>query len=450
MRKVLHVAVRDFLATVSTRGFIIAIVLPPAVYALLIFVFPRFNTSRAPGISGEITVIDRTGSVFDGVQAKLSPEAIARRRDANLNRTLSETGMRHAPAATQAVETAVGEVPNLHVVRGDVDSLARQKDALREGSDRRRLAVVVIHADAVSSGAGQDRFGSYDLFIGPKLDDRIQNEIRRAVDEAIVDERIRREGLNRQHIDALTSIPRVRPVTVTEQGDAATFNEFNQILPFAFAALMMISVMTSGQYLLTTTIEEKSSRTMEVLLSAVSPLQLMAGKILGQLGVGLVILVLYASMGIAALVSMAMIGLLDFSLLIYLLIFFLIMYTVMGSTMAAIGSAVNDLREAQALMMPVTLVVMLPWFFLHPITRDPNALFSVVLSLVPPMSAFAMLFRMTSTVPPPLWQVWLSIVAGVAAAGAAFWFASRVFKIGLLMHGRPPNFATLVRWARQG
>ena len=74
-------------------------------------------------------------------------------------------------------------------------------------------------------------------------------------------------------------------------------------------------------------------------------------------------------------------------------------------------------------------------------------MFATVVSFIPPMNAFAMLLRLTSTSPPPMWQVWLSIAVGIVAAGGALWFASRVFKIGLLMHGRPPNFATLLKWA---
>jgi ABC-type Na+ efflux pump permease subunit len=216
-----------------------------------------------------------------------------------------------------------------------------------------------------------------------------------------------------------------------------------------FTILLMISVMSSGQYLLTTTIEEKSSRTIEVLLSAVSPLELLTGKILGQMAVGLTILITYSSMGILSLVSMAMFGLFDPTLLIYLFIFFLITYVIMGSLMAAIGSAVNELREAQSLMTPITLLMMIPWLFWFPISREPNSLFATVVSFIPPMNAFAMLLRLTSTSPPPLWQVWLSILVGIIAAAGALWFASRIFKIGLLMHGRPPDFATLLRWVRQ-
>jgi hypothetical protein len=64
------------------------------------------------------------------------------------------------------------------------------------------------------------------------------------------------------------------------------------------------------------------------------------------------------------------------------------------------------------------------------------------------INSFAMLARLASETPPPLWQVFGSVAAGLAGACIAVWFAAKVFKIGLLMHGKPPNFAALVRWAR--
>jgi ABC-2 type transport system permease protein len=151
--------------------------------------------------------------------------------------------------------------------------------------------------------------------------------------------------------------------------------------------------------------------------------------------------------GLAVLFSLALLGLLNLSLLFYLFVFFLLTYLVFGSLMAAVGAAVNELREAQSLMMPLTMSMMVPWLFLFRISREPTSLFSTVISFVPPMNAMAMLARLTSTSPPPLWQVWLSIGVSVAAAGAALWFAAKIFKIGLLMHGRPPNFRTLLEWA---
>jgi ABC-2 type transport system permease protein len=89
-----------------------------------------------------------------------------------------------------------------------------------------------------------------------------------------------------------------------------------------------------------------------------------------------------------------------------------------------------------------------PYILTQFIGQAPNSSFSVALSFIPPVNTFAMLARLASGTPPPLWQVWISLSLGLAAAAAAVWFAAKIFKIGLLMHGKPPNFATLVRWAR--
>jgi ABC-2 type transport system permease protein len=213
--------------------------------------------------------------------------------------------------------------------------------------------------------------------------------------------------------------------------------------------LMFMGVMTGGQAMLTSTVEEKSSRVMEVLLSALSPMELLAGKLIGQLGVSLIALGLYVAMGLVALVSFALFGLVNPWLIPYLGIFFLLSYLTYGSLMLSVGAVVNDMREAQSLMMPLMLLLTFPFMVWLPISLNPNSAFSTIVSFVPPVNTFAMLIRMTSTAPPPWWQVWVSIGTSAIGVVAALWFASKVFKIGLLMYGKPPNFATLVRWARQ-
>jgi len=95
------------------------------------------------------------------------------------------------------------------------------------------------------------------------------------------------------------------------------------------------------------------------------------------------------------------------------------------------------------------LLLASPFWVWFPISMAPNSAFSVALSFIPPVNTFAMLIRLTSTAPPPWWQVWLTIGISLAGVAAALWFASKVFQIGLLMTGKPPNFATLLRWARQ-
>lgn len=456
MKKIFYVAWREFTTTVVTKGFILGVLITPTLLAIMAVVMPMLMNEQAPRVEGQIAVIDPTGEVAEGLRAYLLPRAIAERREESSNR-VAAVASEQVPTmpgsdamAKQALDALLGVVPLL-----EIDSLAggsdveREKETLTvEGEANQRLALAVIHEDAVERAEGSDKFGSYDLFVRGKLDDRIEDEIKSGLREAIVSARVRSAGMDRERIEALTRVAWRPSTTVTEAGEQQTNEVLNMLLPGGFMILLLASVMTGGQYLMTTTIEEKSSRVIEVLLSAVSPMQLMTGKILGQLCVGFIIMALYAGLGIAALVSFALMGLVDPSLFLYLIIFFLIAYFVVASMMAAIGSAVNEPREAQTLMMPVMLTIMIPWILWLPITRNPDSVFSTIISFIPPVNSFAMLLRMTSTSPPPLWQVWLSILIGIASAYGALWFAAKVFRVGLLMFGKPPNFATLIRWMR--
>jgi ABC-2 type transport system permease protein len=418
-----------------------------------------FN-EEAPRIEGEVAVIDPTGEIHDRVKDYLQPEAIAERRDdfqELIEENTPESIKQMSKAAgsddarTLAMNAILGQVPSLDVVELPASTDPEQaKEPLRGGkaSEGGRLALVVVHDNAVARSEDDESYGKYDLFIREKLDDRLVDEIKNGMWNAIVDARVSNAGLDRDYIDSLTRVGRVRSRTVTAGGEKETNEVLNALLPMAFIALLFASVMTGGQSLMTTMVEEKSSRVVEVLLSAVSPMQMMTGKIIGQMFVGFLVLLVYSGMGIAALISFAVLGMVDLSLLVYLFIFYLIAYFVIASLLAAIGAAVNEMREAQSLMGPVMMILMIPWILWMPISRNPNSTFAVVTSFLPPINPFVMLTRMTSSSPPPMWQVWLSIGIGVVSIYAAIWFAAKVFRVGLLMYGKPPNFATLIKWVR--
>ena len=465
--KVLHIAVREFVATVLTKGFIFGLLLLPAMGALMFALGPRvlgrlFNPPLQK-IDAEVAVFDPTGQVVNELRARISPEALAARRAEGARR-----GMEQAPGAVrglagagsermmqQAIATALGEVPNFHLIDlGAAAGVAAPglNDArswLTEAHDgRRRVGFIVVHADAVKAAEGSATAGTYDFYVPENLDDRFEELLQAGLRDAIISARARALAMDREAIDAMMRVARVRPVEVTPYGERRAIGEFDRMLPMAFMLVMFIGVMTGGQGLLASTVEEKSSRVVEVLLSAASPFELMAGKLLGQMGVSFVALTLYVGLGLMMLVSFAALGLVNPTLLVYLVIFFVIAYLVMASMMMSIGAAVNDMREAQSLLTPVMLFTMLPWFLWVPISRDPNSVFSIVMSFLPPVNTFAMLLRLTSSAPPPWWQVWLSIGIGLGSAVVAIWFASKVFRIGLLMYGKPPNLATLIRWVR--
>src|SRR4029453_3651925 len=114
----------------------------------------------------------------------------------------------------------------------------------------------------------------------------------------------------------------------------------------------------------------------------------MAGKILGQMAVSMLVLALYIGIGLFALMSFAMIGLLDPVLILYLVLFFLFSFFLFAPCVSGVGAAVNEMREAQSLMTPVMLMLMAPWMFATVIGREPNSTFSVALSLFPPFTPF--------------------------------------------------------------
>jgi ABC-type Na+ efflux pump permease subunit len=465
MKKIALIATREFLTTVGTRAFILGLLMTPAIIAVAAIVFPRIVT-RSVQVQGEVAVIDRTGALTSELRIALDPQRITARRAEQTRQALTQApetvrtiagqaerrgpGDAAAPAPNGMAEMAFGGVPDLSLrERPAAADPQQEKIWLTDDLAKpRRLALVVIHADAVVPQAGQSEYGTYDLYVPKNLDDRIETEIYQSLREAIISARVKAQSLDRAKIDSIIRVNRVASVTVTKTNERQTVAGFNVLLPAAFAMLMFIGVMTGGQALLTSTVEEKSSRVIEIILSAVSPMELLAGKLLGQMAVSLLALALYLAMGIAMLVSFAILGLLNPWLLVYLFIFFVISYLVLGSMMLTVGAVVNDMREAQSMMMPIMLLIMTPWIFWFPISREPNSTFSTVISFIPPVNTFTMLLRMTSNAPPPWWQVWVSIAIGVMSVVAALWFAAKVFRIGLLMYGKPPNFATMIRWAR--
>jgi ABC-2 type transport system permease protein len=454
-KKVALIAGREFMAAVSNKGFVIGLLIMPVMFAVLFVAMPRLmSASGREPVRGEVAIVDPTARLTPALRQSLSPAAIEARRQRFLNRALD--GMAGTPGAEvarnqEAAFRTTGPTPEIHLMeRPATADLTVEKRWLTTppAGDLRPLALVVVKPDAVELAPGQARYGAYDLFVPPNTDERIENEVRDGLRDAIVAARLAARRLDVTEVEAMTAVPRVPSITVGPV-ERQTSVGFNRFVPFVFVGLLVFGVMIGAQTLMTSTVEEKSSRVMEVLLSAVSPLELMAGKVLGQMAVSLLVLALYVGIGVLMLTSFAMIGLLDPWLIFYLVIFFLITYFLFASVFGAIGAAVNEMREAQALVTPVMLVLMVPWLMAAPVAREPNSTFAIALSFIPPVNTLAMMIRMASTSPPPAWQVWITIGIGLAAACAATWMAAKIFRVGLLMYGKPPNFATLLRWARQ-
>ena len=460
MKKILVVAKREFLATVTAKGFIFGILLTPTVVVLILLFVPRSVSRTPPRIVGEIAVMDISGETVPGIRSRLSPEKFTERRDAEQRRlkeltTAMAVGGTAAESAIEAVtKRSLEEVPRITVTARPTADIEKEKDLLKlpppkPGSgNMTRLALVVIHDEALSPASEKISGGAYDLFVRNKLDDRLIGEIQAAVEIAVRTARLRLAGFDPGHVGALTQVERSQPRVILPEGEQKSSQALNAMLPFIFILLLFTSVLTSASSLMTTTIEEKSNRVVELLLSTVTAMELMTGKILGQMGAGLLILVLYSGFGMAALTAFALIGLVDFMLIVYLVIFFVISYMTVAALMAAIGAAVSDFRDAQSFMMPVTLIVMFPLLLSANISNQPNSLLATVLSFIPQVGNFVMMMRLSTNTPPQIWQTIPAILVNAAGAYFALRFAAKVFRIGLLMFGKPPTLRTLILWAK--
>ncbi|MEL7473297.1 MAG: ABC transporter permease [Planctomycetota bacterium] len=458
MRRVLQVAWREFASTVFTKGFIIGIAVVPVIMGVMIVLLPLLMNERSPKVVGTVAVIDKTGEVLSGIETQMTPERILKREADQVNKVTEEAQQMlnrlqsgEIPNTWDTPTLNMGEAPEIKIERLEPDTdLEEAKAALLEGSAKEggRLAIIVLEEGVLEPNA-EGAYAAYDIFLRERLDDRVtSNHIVPATRRAIREARFAATGDSYEDIARRWTVRRGERKTVTESGETENSEIANILLPAGFMVLLLISVMTGGSYLMTTTIEEKSSRVVELLLSAVSPMQLMTGKVVGQMAVGLLLMLVYGGLTVAGLITFSLTGFVKPIMFVYLLFFFIIAYFIMGSFMAAVGAAVNELREAQSLQTPVMMVLMIPWMLWLPISRDPNSVLSTTLSFIPPVNPFVMMLRVTSTEPPPAWQVWASIVIGLAAAWGIVWAAAKVFRVGILLHGKPPTFKTLIKWVR--
>jgi ABC-type Na+ efflux pump permease subunit len=214
--------------------------------------------------------------------------------------------------------------------------------------------------------------------------------------------------------------------------------------------LMFLAVFVGASPLLQSVLEEKMARIAEVLLGSVTPFELIMGKLLGTVGVSLTMVSVYLAGAYYALWHLGYAELFPTHLLVWFLVFMSLAVLMYGSLFSAIGAAVTDMKEAQSAMMPVILLAMFPMFIWLNVVRSPTATFSQVASLFPPATPMLMLMR--QAVPPgvPLWEPILGVLLVLLTTVACVFAAGRVFRIGILMHGKGANVMQMLKWAIRG
>ena len=176
-------------------------------------------------------------------------------------------------------------------------------------------------------------------------------------------------------------------------------------IPFGFMMLIFMVIFLSAQPLLESVMEEKSGRIAEVLLGSVSASQLMFGKLLGNVAGSLTVVAIYAP-GASPRPSTTA-GPISFrwTLIPWFLIYQILAVLLFSSLFMAVGAAVNQLKEAQSLLLPIWLLLACPMFVWFQIVREPNGAVATWMSFFPPATSLVMVLRLASEAVIPLWQI---------------------------------------------
>ena len=209
--------------------------------------------------------------------------------------------------------------------------------------------------------------------------------------------------------------------------------------------LMFLGIISSGQQMVSSVIEEKGSRVIEVLLSAVSPFELMAGKILGLAGTGLTLVSLWAGAAFLTARSQNLNIDLTSEIVVYFAIYYILGFLLVSSILAAAGSICNTIKETQSLMMPMTMIFIIPLLSWFKVVQDPNGTLARVFSFIPPLTPLVMVLRLSSGSEIWIVEILTTIVLLVITVLIGIWAAAKIFRTGILMYGKRLNVREVCR-----
>jgi ABC-2 type transport system permease protein len=250
----------------------------------------------------------------------------------------------------------------------------------------------------------------------------------------------------------------VEAVTLDEQGDISTESPFSWlgdfVLPYIFSILFVITIFTTSGFLLQGVSEEKEGRIIEILLSSISPTQLLAGKILGLGTLGLIQVFFWIAAGAALLgaatAMFALAGVIKLTLSTVALgvVYFVLGYLLFATLMAVAGSMGTTQRESQQIASIFSLAAAVPWMTMGILFANPNSPIAVALSYFPLTSPVMMLLRLGISAV-PAHQIAISLVLLLLGIALSLWAGAKIFRMGLLMYGKRPGLKDLARAFKQ-
>jgi ABC-type Na+ efflux pump permease subunit len=283
----------------------------------------------------------------------------------------------------------------------------------------------------------------------------------RALQASVPQERMMRGNMNPMMVTQavlLGTPPQAKNIGLYEQdaaGEVVQEVEGGQVVagfavPVGLLMLIFLTVMVGCSPMTTNVIEEKQLRIAEVLLAGVRPFELMMGKLVGGVGVALTLAAVYLGGAFGAAVYFNFAQYLAVDVMLWFVVFTILSALLFGAMFAAVGAAVTDIKEAQTLMTPVMLLLVIPLSMFLPIVQNPNGTLALTLGYFPFTAPLITVLRLA--VPPgiPVWQILLAILSSLVGITMLIWAAGRIFRVGMLSTGKAPTPRELAAWVLKG
>ena len=400
---------------VKRKSFIISTILVP-ITMIALMAAPALFMLFSDGESKQVVVVDETGQVFsrlkgnDEIDFVASTAPLSELRDQEDNEVIINIG-----------RDAIAH-PNQEITIYTRGSIAMMTDA--------------FISDQLSSAIEDIRLEAYQI-----------SNIRQILNEVEVD----------------GSFSTIR---IDKEEDTATSSAVSYFIALAMDMMLYMFILIYGQLVMTSIIEEKNNRVLEIVVSSVKPFQLMLGKIVG---VGLVaitqiliwavlvgacsawVLPLFNASSVEEPELAGMLGqLTDYgflaSLFVYMILFFIGGYLFYSAIYAAIASACDNIQDASQLSTLATMPVIIGIIASMSIINNPGSTLAFWVSIIPFTSPMAMMSRLPFGV--PFWEIALSLVLLYISFIFLIWLCGKIYRVGIFMYGKKPSLAEMIRWAR--
>jgi ABC-2 type transport system permease protein len=436
LNRILLIARRDYVATVTTKAFLIGLVVAPIMFGGG-FLGIALLRSQQDFKERHVAIVDRTGEAASGLVAAAQEKNAREQFD---KKSKKQTTPHY----------------DFEIVAPQPDQDA-QRLALSERVRHGELfAFIEIGPEALNPP--QQGEAHVPCYTNAGTFDEAHGWLEGAINDGLMRARLTEIGVDRSHFNSVLANVNVQKFSLVsldpktgqiqqgkKRGDMDDF-----AVAFGLMLLLGMIVMASSSPMLSSVTEDKAQRIVEMLLGLATPFELMMGKVVAAVGVSLTSSAFYVIGGTLALQGLGMAGFIPFALLPWFYIYLLADVVMLSALAAAFGAGCGSPQEAQQLSILLLSPVLIPFFTATVVIESPHGPLATALSWIPPFTPMLMLVRQAVPGGVTSWQPFVSLLGVVVFVLITVWAAARIFRVAILMQGKSPKLAEMLRWAVRG